>query len=386
MNDLLARLDELYAIGGGIGANRPGLGTAEGEAFDLVEGWMDDAGLQTGRDPAGNLYGRLPGTEPGLPDIWSGSHLDTVPSGGRFDGALGVLTSVAALRRIGPQRRTLTAVAFRDEEGWRFGRGFFGSRAATGTLQPGMLDCADADGITVREALARLGLRASEDRGWLATPPAAFVELHIEQGPVLADRGAPLGIVESIAGLADMEVVFHGREGHAGTVPMRLRDDAGVAAARFHLAVTEAAKAIAGAVATIGRIELRPGASNVIPGEAHLTLDARAPDDARRDELIAAIERAAGPADIAVGARTPAVQADPRIRAALAAAAPGAPSLPSGAGHDAQILAGAGVPVGMLFVRSLAGGVSHSPDEQSSPEDIRLGVDALAAALSELAA
>jgi hydantoinase/carbamoylase family amidase len=391
-----AQLAEIYALGDGEGANRPGLGAAEQAAHDLVAGWMRAAGLEVSRDAAGNLYGRLPGAEPGEPEVWSGSHLDSVPRGGRFDGALGVVAAVEALRRIAATgarpRRTLAAVAFRDEEGWRFGRGFFGSRAVAGALEPGTLDTPDADGVTVRAALERLSLAVEEPGGGLVALPRAFVEVHIEQGPVLADRDAPLGVVESIAGLIELDVRFHGREGHAGTTPMHLRRDAGAAAARFHVAVTEAAAEIDGAVATIGRLALEPGASNVIPGLSRMVVDARAPDDDRRDRLAAVIRREADRAaerhgcraEVTVTARNAAVIADARVRAALAAAAPGAPVLPSGAGHDAQVLAAAGVPVGMLFVRSLAGGISHSPLEESGAEDVAGAVAALTAALTEL--
>jgi allantoate deiminase len=393
---LVAQLDELYAIGGGEGANRPGLSDAEQAAHDLVAGWMREAGLEVSCDAAGNLYGRLRGAEPGEPEVWSGSHLDSVPSGGRFDGALGVVAAVEALRRIAASgerpRRTLAAVAFRDEEGWRFGRGFFGSRAVAGALEPGTLDTPDAGGVTVHAALECLGLEVEEPGGELVALPGAFVEVHIEQGPVLADCGAPLGIVESIAGLIELDVRFHGQAGHAGTTPMRLRRDAGAAAARFHVAITEAAAEIDGAVATIGRIALEPGASNVVPALCRVVVDARAPDDARRDRLAAAIhleaERAADRhrcrAEVRVTAVNGAVIADPAVRGALAAAAPGAPALPSGAGHDAQVLAAAGVPVGMLFVRSLAGGISHSPLEESDPEDVAAAAAALTTALGAL--
>ena len=396
--DIHEQLARLYAIGDGEGANRPGLSDAEQAAHDLVAGWMQSAGLSVTRDWAGNLYGRLAGTEPDAAEVWSGSHLDTVPSGGRFDGALGVVAAAQALSRINAAgrrpRRTLTAVAFRDEEGWRFGHGFFGSRAVTGTLVPGSVDSADSDGVTVRAALERLGLDAGEHSGALVGFPDCFVEVHIEQGPTLAEAGASLGLVESIASIVEFDVRFHGTEGHAGTTPMRLRRDAGAAAAGFHLEITEAAKEIEGAVATIGRVTLEPGASNVIPGTSRVVVDARAPDDERRDRLADAIahiarsaaERHGCQTTVTVVARTPATVMDPRVRDAIQRAVTDAPVLPSGAGHDAQILGAAGIPVGMLFVRSLAGGISHSPREHTSDEDVEAAVDALEAALLALAA
>jgi allantoate deiminase len=396
--DVHEQLARLYAIGDGEGANRPGLSDAEQAAHDLVAGWMRAAGLEVTRDRAGNLYGRRAGIEPDAPEVWSGSHLDTVPSGGRFDGALGVVAAVEALRRIGASgealRRTLTAVAFRDEEGWRFGHGFFGSRAVTGSLVPGTLQVADADGVTVHAALATLGLDVREDSGPLASFPDCFVEVHIEQGPTLADAGAALGVVESIASIVEIDVRFDGTEGHAGTTPMRMRHDAGAAAARFHIALTEAAAEIEDAVATIGRVSFEPGASNVIPGVSRLIVDARAPDDSRRERLAEVINRAAERAasqcgcqtTVNVVARTAATVMDSRVREAIQRAVPDAPVLPSGAGHDTQILGAAGIPVGMLFVRSLAGGISHSPRENTSDEDVEAAVRALRAALVTLAA
>jgi acetylornithine deacetylase/succinyl-diaminopimelate desuccinylase-like protein len=341
---VLARLQELYAIGGGEGANRIGYTGEEDEAHALAAAWMTDAGLQVERDAAGNLVGRLRGREPALPEIWTGSHLDTVPRGGRFDGALGVVAGLEAVERIGNQERTLGVVVFRDEE-----RGCHGSRAL----------CADGRGL-----------------------PGTFLELHIEQGPRLAQAGAPLGIVTGIVGYARREVRFSGRAGHAGTTPMAARDDALCAAAVYVLRVQAAARGIAEAVATVGTLAVEPGAANVVPGLARLTVDARAPDGARLDRLLDALDLDREP-------RVDPVALDERVRAALAdeVRAAGLPviELPSGAGHDAGILAAAGVPTGMLFVRSLAGGVSHSPDEHSSADDIALAIDVLAATLRRLA-
>jgi allantoate deiminase len=398
--DIHGQLAQLYAIGDGevAGANRPGLSGAEQAAHDLMADWMQVAGLSVSRDRAGNLYGRLIGSQPDVAEVWSGSHLDTVPAGGRFDGALGVAAAVEALRRIGASgetlRRTLTAVAFRDEEGWRFGHGFFGSRALTGRLVPGTLDTPDVDGVTVRAALESLGLDIEEDTGPLVSFPDCFVEVHIEQGPTLAEAGAALGVVASIASIVEVDIRFDGTEGHAGTTPMRLRHDAGAAAARFHVALTGAASEIEGAVATIGRVSFEPGASNVIPGTSRLVVDARAPDDERRDQLAEIVTRAAESAaseggcqaTVTVVARTAATVMDARVRDAIQRAAPDAPALPSGAGHDAQILGAAGIPVGMLFVRSLAGGISHSPREHTSDEDVDAAVEALRGALVTLAA
>ena len=336
---VLERLEELYAIGGGRGANRPYGSAAESAAHELAAGWMEEAGLAVERDSAGNLVGRFAGEGP---ELWTGSHLDSVPEGGRFDGALGVVAAIEALERIGPQSRPLAAVVFRGEE-----VGCIGSRARC-----------DAGGL-----------------------PGAFLEVHVEQGPRLAAEGAPLGVVTGIVGYARRELVFEGAAGHAGTTPMDQREDALVAAAEYVLRVRDAAHAIREAVATVGVIEAEPGGVNVVPGRVRLTVDARAPDLERLKRLLDELGVEHEP-------RTDPVALDAGLRGVLAeeVARLGLPvvELPSGAGHDAGILAAAGVPSAMLFVRSLAGGVSHSPDELSSPEDVALAVDLLAATIARL--
>lgn len=325
------RLDELYAIGGGPGANRPHGSAAEDAAHELAAEWLEEAGLAVEVDAHGNLLGRT-----AVPDVWLGSHLDTVPRGGRFDGALGVVAAIEAVERVGRG----AVVVFRGEE-----VGCIGSRALVAAGGP---------------------------------LPRAFLELHVEQGPVLADRGVALGVVTGIVGYARGELVVEGQAGHAGTTPMEGRSDALVAAASEILRVRDAALAIPEAVATIGQLEVEPGGANVIPSRVRLSLDARAPDRERLDALVAAIgfepDYRVEPAHFAGAARQ---------ALADAIGAHGLPlvELPSGAGHDAGILASAGVDAAMLFVRSLNGGVSHSPDELSAEEDIALAVDVLADAL-----
>jgi hydantoinase/carbamoylase family amidase len=387
---LHSRLEELYAIGGAVGANRAAYTAAEDEAHALVAGWLEEAGFVVSRDDAGNLFGRLRGREPQLPEVWVGSHLDSVPHGGRFDGPLGVLAGLEAAARIGRQTRTLTVVAFRDEEGWRFGRGCFGSRALCGQLEVGELDTVDAEGVSVRAAVGD----ELEATGWLH-PPAAYLEVHIEQGPVLAGLDAPLGVVTSIVGLARIAVTFRGRAGHAGTTPMAGRDDALVKAAAFVGRVRAVAEQACvpgtqggGAVATVGRLEVHPGAANVIPERVEVIVDARAPEEATLAAVVAAIGEAAGDAEVEPLRRTSPVPMAETVRAAfrdaLAELGLPAPELHSGAGHDAGVLGAAGVPAGMLFVRSLNGGISHSPDEHSDDADVALGVEALALALRRL--
>lgn len=343
MSRLEERLDAVFRIGGGPGANRVGFTREEDEAHRLVAGWLEEAGLEVEVDPDGNLLGRLRGEDPGRPEVWSGSHLDSVPQGGRYDGPLGVLAALEAVERLGRRRRTLRVVAFRDEE-----RGCAGSR---GRVEHGTL-------------------------------PGAFVELHHEQGPRLHDAGAPLAVVSGIVGYVRGERLLEGRAGHAGTTPMEGREDALVAAAAEILRVRDVARSIDGGVATVGRLEVEPGGTNVIPGRVRFTVDARAPDDARVRELALRLQLDASRAVPAVVFAGAPVEA---LRAAIAARGLPAVELFSGAGHDAGVLASAGVPSAMLFVRAGAGGVSHSPDEAAAPEDVSLAVDVLTDALDRLA-
>ncbi|HLB04139.1 MAG TPA: Zn-dependent hydrolase, partial [Gaiellaceae bacterium] len=332
---VLERLAALYAIGGGPGANRPHGSPAEDEAFELAAGWMREAGLSVNVDPDGNLVGRSGARA----DLWTGSHLDTVPQGGRFDGALGVVAGIEAVEGVGAG----SVVVFRGEE----------------------VGC--------------VGSRAFSARG--GSLPSAFLELHVEQGPVLEQAGAPLGLVTGIVGYARGELVLEGRAGHAGTTPMTLRDDALVAAAGEILRVREAGSAIDGCVATVGKVEVEPGGVNVIPSRVRLSLDVRAPDSARLDALIETIgfepTQRVEPVRLEGAART-------ALRDVIAERGLDVVELSSGAGHDAGILAAAGVDAAMLFVRSRNGGISHSPDELSSDEDVALATDVLEAALRRL--
>jgi allantoate deiminase len=326
---ILERLGQLAALG-----DRIGYSPEEDAAHALASGWFREAGLETEVDAAGNLIGRIPGGER---EVWTGSHLDTVPGAGRFDGTLGVVAGLEAVERLGTPG--LAVVVFRDEE-----RGCAGSR-----------------GLSAR--------------------PDAYVELHIEQGPTLLRADAPLGVVTAIVGYVRGRRTFAGTPGHAGTTPMDVREDALVAAAEYVLHARDVARGIEGAVATIGQVTVEPGGTNVIPGRVVVSVDARAADAERLDRLAAALE-------IEEAVRTEPSPMAEAVRAALRAEvdAVGAPvlELPSGAGHDAGILASAGVPAGMLFVRSLNGGISHNPAELSSPEDIALATDALTGTLRRL--
>src|SRR5919197_253629 len=398
---IIDRLDELFGIGQAAGTNRPGLGPGEQRAHDLVGEWMGAAGLEVQVDRAGNLFGRAVGAEPTRPEVWSGSHLDTPPDGGRFDGALGVLAALEAASAIaspGRASRTIAVVAFRMEEGCRFGRGVFGSRAMLGRLERDEARLTDADGVTLGEAFAALGLGELPSAGWLGTRPEAFVEPHIEQGPTLAEIGVPIGVVSSIAGMAGINLVFTGRRAHAGTVPMALRSDALAAASAFVGRAHDAARALPGCVATVGRMAVSPGATNTIPGRVELFADLRAPDAARLDALVATA--LAGARDAAEGASCH-VEIEPRwryepepmhpvpsaaLRRAISALGLEPVELPSGAGHDAAILAAAGIPTAMLFVRSDAGGTSHAPEEATGADAVGACVEALEAAPQALVA
>jgi allantoate deiminase len=397
---LLERLDTLFQIGRAAGTNRDGLGSGEQQAFDIVQGWMRDANLDVVTDQGGNLVGRAVGSDAAASEVLSGSHLDTPPDGGRFDGALGVvaaLDAVEAIASTGGARRTLAVVAFRLEEGCRFGRGVFGSRAMCGMLEADEADLRDADGISLGDAFRALGLGQLPERGWLDPPPFAYVETHIEQGPTLAAAGVPLGVVTSINGMAGFELTFRGRRGHAGTVPMSLRSDALGAAARFVQRAHDLARSIPGSVATIGRLSVSPGATNTIPNLVKLFADVRAPDAERLDALstgvVSAAHAAAGDVDSQVDVasrwRYEPVPMSEVPTAALCRAISRLGiepvELPSGAGHDAAIMAMAGVPAAMLFVRSDADGVSHAPEESTGRDAITASVAALEPALRELA-
>lgn len=334
------RLDDVFHIGDGVGANRVGGTPEEDAACELAVSWMEEAGLAVEIDGRGNVVGRLSGRRPELAEVWTGSHLDSVPEGGRYDGALGVIAGLAAVEAVGQSERTLGVVVFRAEE-----TGCHGSRwrVRNGSL------------------------------------PGRFVELHVEQGPRLERAGAPLGIVTSIAGIVRCTREFEGRADHAGTTPMDARRDALVEAARYVLRVREVAAAIDGAVATVGRVEVEPGFANVVPGRASVAVDARAPDRERLDRLVAELGLEDAHYVLPPVELSPMVLREEVERRGLPVI-----ELPSGAGHDAGVLAAGGVESSMLFVRSLNGGASHSPEELSSDEDIEVALEVLTATLRRL--
>jgi len=393
------RIAELSAIGGsGTSVTRLGLSPEEQRARELVGGWLEARGAIVRRDAAANLYGRF-GGETG-PAVLVGSHIDSVPEGGRFDGALGVLCAVEAVEALLDDgvvlRRPVEVVGWCDEEGARFGIGLFGSSAAFGRLPDGAAARADKDGVTIAAALRAIGESGDPARATReASGLAAYLELHIEQGPRLADRGLPLGVVSDIVGILHARVTVRGRQDHAGATVMSAREDALAAAAEMVLAVESAARALPDAVGTVGEIGVRPGAKNVVPGECVFSLDLRARDEQTVEQLsrdVRAAIRRIGDArgvksSLDVLSRVAAVPLDATLRDLFLRCAKqvgvDAPELFSGAGHDAESSQLAGVPTGMLFVRSTGG--SHNPNEQATLDDAVLGAQALALALNELA-
>ncbi len=390
------RSAELSRIAGrGTSVSRLGLSADEQQARELVGGWLAARGAEVRRDAAANLFARFPGQGE---TILVGSHLDSVPEGGRFDGALGVLCAVEAVESLVDAnvktRCPIEVVAWADEEGARFGVGLFGSTAAFGRLARGVSERRDRDGISIAEALRAIGehgdpTAARRDPKDLA----AYLELHIEQGPRLETAGLPLGIVSDIVGIYHARVAIRGRADHAGATVMTARADALAAASEIVLAVERIARDRSDSVGTVGEIAVRPGAKNVVPGECIFSLDLRAArdhDDLVREVLdaVAGIAGARGvEASVDDLARVPATPLDPKIRDVLRRATRSvgveAPMLVSGAGHDAQNPALSGVPTGMIFVRSTGG--SHTPREFASNDDAALGAQALANAIKELA-
>jgi allantoate deiminase len=369
------------------------------QAGDLVLGWMREAGMRAGRDAIGNVVGRWEppgGATAGT--VLLGSHLDTVRDAGRYDGMLGVLVALAAVERLHDAVPfAIEVYGFADEEGVRYGTAYLGSSVVAGAFDPAALERRDVDGVAMADAISAFG----GDPALLADArrdPAGllgYVEVHIEQGPVLEAEDLPVGVVTGIAGQTRAEVVFDGEAGHAGTVPMALRRDALVAAAEWIGTVEAEARAVDGLVATVGAVAVEPGASNVIPARASLTLDVRHLDDATREtacaDLRARAEAIAARRGTAIAwtdvQATPAVACGRALTAELEAAVADAGvrvrRLPSGAGHDAAVMSRL-CEVAMLFVRC-AGGISHNPAEAVSAADVAVAIDVTSRLLDRLA-
>ncbi|HBY62902.1 MAG TPA: Zn-dependent hydrolase [Solibacterales bacterium] len=403
-----SRLEALSVFGrppGGTfqdGVSRVGYSDADLAGRKFVIGLMREAGAQVRIDAAGNIFAGRPGKDPSLPPLLFGSHIDSVPNGGNFDGTLGSLASIEILRTLHDQkietRRPLTAVVWACEEASFAGASLNGSRIAAGTHRPEELNLVSR-GLTKAEAIRRVGGDPARLESALVAKGAyhAYLELHIEQGGTLARDGVPIGVVNGIVAIDDYDVVIQGVPNHAGTTPMPDRRDAMIAAAALTLAVRETVTAEPGAqVGTVGHLEVIPNAVNVVPGEVRMSIEFRDLSSAKLDRLGQTIRARA--AAIAAETRTTiqvtralrheAALAAPEIQRVIEAAASrlrlDARRLPSGAGHDAQMMA-TRMPMGMIFVPSV-GGVSHSPKELTAWQDCANGATMLLETVLDLAA
>src|SRR5437667_5343019 len=364
-----------------------------------IAGWLEPLGVQVHVDAVGNLWGFYSGASPGAPRILMGSHLDTVPNAGAFDGILGVVLAVGLVESLDGLKLPfgIEVVGFSEEEGVRFGVPFIGSRALVGRVDEELLGRKDDCGISVRKAIQDFGLNANElSKAGLREDVFGFLEFHIEQGPALESLGRPLGVVEAIVGQNRLEFVFSGQANHAGTTPMNLRHDALAAAAEWIVTVEQLAQRTAGLVATVGYVQAKPGATNVIAGEARATLDIRHASDRARteslDELIRQAESIASRRAVSVKWRTllaqNAVPMDPFLTEQIELAAQKAACEPhrmaSGAGHDAMILAEK-IPAAMIFLRT-PGGISHDPAESVHLDDVAKALECGQHLLTQLAA
>ena len=362
-------------------------------ATDEVLGWMREAGMQAKLDAIGNAAARYEGERPGLPCLMLGSHLDTVRDAGRYDGMLGVISAIECVDVLNRQKRRLPfaieVVGFGDEEGVRFGTTLLGSRAVAGTLDLSVLDAKDPQGNSMADALRAFGLDPARipEIARKKSDVLAYAELHIEQGPVLEAEGLAVGVVTAINGFSRLRVILRGAAGHAGTVPMHLRHDALAGAAECVLATEKVAKSDAELVGTVGRIEAKPGAINVIPGEVMFTVDVRAPRDPLRNAAIASIrshvQRIAKERNLTCEIESlqefGVTACSPRLMAQMDQAVKRQGHrlrrLPSGAGHDGMAL-GAITDICMLFVRC-KGGISHNPAESITEADAAAGAKVL---------
>jgi allantoate deiminase len=401
MSRMMQRLDALAAD-----TDEPGrisrffLTPSHRKAIERVSGWMREAGMTVTLDAAANVVGRYAASRADAPTVLIGSHVDTVRDAGRYDGSLGIIAAIEAVARLNDVGRRLPfaieVLAFGDEEGVRFPATLTGSRAIAGCFDPSSLAARDRDGVSVTEALSAFGCDPGAIPA-LARPPEdvlGFLELHIEQGPVLQSLDLPVGLVSAIAGATRAEFFVEGTAGHAGATPMNLRRDAFAAAAEMAMAIEATARARRDVVATIGQIAIEPGGVNVIPGAARFSLDLRSPTDAERDSAFAAITAACEAIAqrrnvglrVATRHQSAAAPCDPALTAALADAIAhrglAVHRQPSGAGHDAMVFPPR-IPMAMLFVRC-KDGISHNPAESITAADAEIAVDVLLDALEVL--
>jgi allantoate deiminase len=358
------------------------LSPAMRDCMQAVQGWMEAAGMRVSTDAAGNLRGRYPGSSKSC--LMIGSHLDTVPNSGAFDGVLGVMMGLALVEGLAGQMLpfSIEVIAFSEEEGVRFHLPFIGSRAVVGTLDAALLETKDSDGISLADAIRSFGLDTAQLPGCvLGDDVAGFLEFHIEQGVVLESEDLSLGVVKAIAGQTRAQITFAGQARHAGTTPMRLRKDAVAGAAEWVSEVERVALETTGLVATVGDLRTHPGAGNVVAGQLRASLDVRHERDEVRHRAVshllesasAIAERRGLTVASSLQMDQPAVAMDPSLSALATEAIRDAGVTPlsmvSGAGHDAMILAGR-VPAAMIFLRS-PGGTSHHPDETVRLVDVQ---------------
>jgi allantoate deiminase len=398
---LLDRCDELAALSSDPEKLvRVHLSPEHRAANDLVAQWMTEAGMSTWQDAAGNQCGRLEGREPGLPALLLGSHIDTVPDAGRYDGMLGVLLAIAVVKRLAGTELpfAVEVVAFSDEEGTRFGTALLGSRALAGTWDDDWWNLTDDEGITLFEAFQDFGLDPARLPGAFRRPEqlVGYLEAHIEQGPILEDADRHLAVVTSIAGARRFELTMTGKAGHAGGTPFDRRRDALVGASEVVVEIERLSREL-GVIGTVGKVEVLPGGVNVIPGRVEFSLDLRAEFDEDRDNALRLMFEAAESIAARRGLqfdhhefyRADAVVCDLDLRAGIEAGIRSTGddtpmAFWSRAGHDGMAVV-AVTPIAMLFLRC-KGGVSHHPDESVRLVDVEAALDAYEAAVLALAA
>jgi allantoate deiminase len=374
------------------------LSVAMRDCYGQVGEWMEAAGAKVSIDAAGNLLGFYPAAQTAAPRLLLGSHLDTVPDAGAYDGVLGVVLAVSLLETLEDRKLpfAIEIIGFSEEEGIRFGTPFIGSRALIGKLDDELLDRADANGVNVRTAIAEFGLKPTEvSQAAMNNESLAYVEFHIEQGPVLESLGIALGVVEGIAGQTRTEFTFLGSANHAGTTPMNLRHDAMSAAAEWILEVERVAKREKGLVATVGHIVATPNAANVVAGEVRVSLDVRHKSNDVRTRAAEFLAVQAGEIAHRRGLtmerklllNQSAVSMDPFLMDQIEQAARkmgcGTHRMVSGAGHDAMIVAEK-IPSAMIFLRT-PGGISHHPSESVRVEDVAKAIKCGTLLLTQLA-
>lgn len=399
-NEVIARCQRLARLSEDVdGTRRTFLSAPMRDCHRELGRWMEPLGARIHVDAAGNFHGLYPSESGHSPRLILGSHLDTVPNAGAYDGVLGVVLAVTLLEELGGRKLpfAVEVVGFSDEEGVRFGSPFIGSRALVGKLDDELLTRRDEKGITVRQAIEHFGLDPARiPQAAVSDDTLGYIEFHIEQGPVLEELGYPLGVVETIVGQSRVESTFLGHANHAGTTPMHLRHDAMPAAAEWITAVEHAATAVTGAVATVGKIDAKPGATNVIAGEVQVTVDLRHRSDRVRTNLVRELIQEAESISERRGLKLrsrmllnqPAVPMGLFLVKEIELAIQKSGCVPhrmvSGAGHDAMILAEK-IPSAMIFLRT-PGGISHDPAESVAVEDVERAIECGLHLLDQLAA